>query len=36
LNPNEVISLVEPVVSDEMNDELCKDFLDDETADALF
>jgi hypothetical protein len=36
LNPNEVISLVEPAVSDEMNDELCKDFSYDEIADALF
>jgi hypothetical protein len=36
MNPNEVISLVEPAVSHEMNDALCKDFSEDEIADPLF
>ena len=31
-----IISLVNPLVSDDMNEELCKPFTDQEICDALF
>jgi hypothetical protein len=36
VNPWEVLSLFEPVISDDMNLDLCKPFTDEEISDALF
>ena len=36
VDPSHIISLVNPLVSDDMNEELCKPFTDQEISDALF
>ena len=36
VDPSHIISLVKPLVSDDMNDELCKPFSEQEISDALF
>jgi hypothetical protein len=36
LNSDDLIDLTQPKVTSMMNDELCKDFIDDEIGDALF
>jgi hypothetical protein len=36
LDPGDVIDLVEPAVTETVNDALCKPFSDEEIADALF
>jgi hypothetical protein len=36
LNSDDLIDLTQPKVTSMMNDELCKDFTDDEIGDALF
>ena len=36
VGPSHIISLVKPLVSDDMNDELCKPFSEQEISDALF
>jgi hypothetical protein len=36
VNPWEVLSLFEPVISDDMNLDLCKPFTDEKISDALF
>jgi hypothetical protein len=34
--PHELLQLIEPQITDEMNESLCKDFLGEEILDALF
>jgi hypothetical protein len=36
VRPGEVVNLFQPVICEEMNVNLCKDFTDDEISDALF
>ena len=36
VDPSHIIWLVNPLVSDDMNEELCKPFTDQEISDALF
>jgi hypothetical protein len=36
VRPEEVVNLFQPVICEEMNVNLCKDFTDDEIRDALF
>ena len=36
VDPTIIIPLVRPLVSDDMNDELCKPFTEQEISDALF
>lgn len=36
LNPDEIVQLFQAKVTDNMNRDLCQDFIDDEIADALF
>ena len=36
VNPSYIISLVKPLVNDEMNEDLCKPFSEQEISDALF
>jgi hypothetical protein len=36
INPDEVVDLFEPKVTDNLNDELCKPYSPEEIADALF
>jgi hypothetical protein len=36
VRPGEVVNLFQPLICEEMNVNLCKDFTDDEISDALF
>ena len=36
VNPSRIISLVKPLVTDQMNEDLCKPFSEQEISDALF
>jgi hypothetical protein len=36
VNPQEVLHLFVPIISEDTNDDLCKDFTDEELSDALF
>lgn len=34
--PDELLDIIEPKITEEMNEDLCRDFTDDEISDALF
>jgi hypothetical protein len=36
ISPDHVIELFQPLITDEMNEELCKDFTKEEISNALF
>jgi hypothetical protein len=36
VNPQQLVHLFQPVITEEMNDNLCKEFLNEEIGDALF
>jgi hypothetical protein len=36
LNPDDLVAMTQPKVTEQMNEDLCKDFTDDEIGDALF
>jgi hypothetical protein len=36
LNPDDLVAMTQPKVTEQMNEDLCKDFTDHEIGDAMF